>query len=343
MVKRRKVIKSILLAPLAGFTSYIDCRISGNKNGLLPDFEPGYLSLHRSGELKRRGEQLWAMMESCELCPRMCGVNKMKGEKGFCDANSQLEISAFHPHFGEEKPLVGKNGSGTIFLTNCSLRCVFCINWEISQGGQGSERTIDEFAQMMLTLQRRGCHNINFVTPSHYSPHILLAVDRAASWGLKLPLVYNTCGWERVEIMKLLDGIVDIYLPDFKYADGEMAARYSSGAFAYPEITKKALLEMHRQVGIAKPADDGLIYRGLMIRHLVMPNNASGTKKVIDWIAENLPKDTYLNLMSQYQPVYKASDYPKISRRITREEYTTAINHARKAGLTNLNIQGYYW
>ena len=332
-----------MLAPLAGFTSYIDCKMPGNKKRPSPDFEPGYLSLHRSGELKRRGEQLWSMMESCELCPRMCGVNKLKGEKGFCDANSSLEISAFHPHYGEEKPLVGKGGSGTIFLTNCSLRCVFCINWEISQRGEGSERTIDEFAQMMITLQRRGCHNINFVTPTHYSPHILLAVDRAASWGLKVPLVYNTCGWERVEILKLLDGIVDIYLPDFKYAYGEMAARYSSGAFAYPELTKKALLEMHRQVGVAKPAEDGLMYRGLMIRHLVMPNNVSGTKGVIDWIARNLPKDTYLNLMSQYRPMYKASDYPKISRRITREEYATAVNHARQAGLTNLDIQGFYW
>lgn len=343
MVTRRNIIKTIMIAPLAGFTSYIDCKKQENKNGPSTDFVPGYLRLHRKGELKQRGEQLWTMMESCELCPRMCGVNKLKGERGFCDANSQLEISAFHPHYGEEKPLVGKGGSGTIFLTNCSLRCVFCINWEISQGGQGRERTIDEFAQMMITLQRRGCHNINFVTPTHYSPHILLAVDRAASWGLKVPLVYNTCGWERVEILKILNGIVDIYLPDFKYSDEKMAARYSSGAFEYPEITKKALLEMHRQVGVAKPAEDGLMYRGLMIRHLVMPNNVSGTKGVIDWIAANLPKDTYLNLMSQYRPMYKASDYPKISRRITREEYTTAVNQARQAGLTNLDIQGYYW
>lgn len=307
------------------------------------NFEPGYLSLHRSGELKRRGEQLWAMMESCELCPRMCRVNKLKGERGFCNANSRLEISSFHPHYGEEKPLVGKGGSGTIFLTHCSLRCVFCINWEISQGGEGAERTVDEFAEMMLILQKRGCPNINFVTPTHYSPHILLAVDRAAARGLKVPLVYNTCGWEREEILKILDGIVDIYLPDFKYADGKMASKYSSGALAYPDVTKKALLEMHRQVGVGKPAEDGLMYHGLMIRHLVMPNDVSGTKSVIDWIAENLPKDTYLNLMSQYQPVYKALDYPDISRRITREEYITAVNHARKAGLTNLNIQGYYW
>jgi len=307
------------------------------------NFEPGYLKLHKSGELKRRGEKLWKLMESCKLCPRMCGVNKLKGEKGFCNANSQLEISAYHPHFGEEKPLVGKGGSGTIFLTNCSLRCVFCINWDISQGGEGVRRSIDEFAGMMLILQKMGCPNINFVTPTHYSPHIILAVDKAASKGLRIPLVYNTCGWERVEILKVLDGIIDIYLPDFKYSNGEMASKYSSGAFSYPEITKKALLEMYRQVGTARPASDGLMYRGLMIRHLVMPNNVSGTKEVIKWIAGNLPKDTYLNLMSQYRPVYKAMQYPEISRKITRQEYMEAIKHAESTGLTNLEIQGYYW
>ncbi|HQG55626.1 MAG TPA: radical SAM protein [Bacteroidales bacterium] len=307
------------------------------------NFEPGYLKLHRSGELKQRGEKLWAMMGKCELCPRMCGVNKLKGEKGFCNANAKLEISAYHPHFGEEPPLVGKGGSGTIFMTNCSLRCVFCINWEISQGGEGTIRSIAEFAEMMLSLQSIGCHNINIVTPTHYSPHILLALDRAAARGLKVPLVYNTCGWERTEILQVLDGVVDIYLPDFKYSNSEMAAKYSSGAYSYPEVTKKALLEMNRQVGVAKPEENGLMYRGLMIRHLVMPNNVSGTKEVIDWIAANLPKDTYLNLMSQYRPVYKASQYPEINRRITRQEYIEAVDYARKAGLTNLEIQGYFW
>jgi putative pyruvate formate lyase activating enzyme len=305
------------------------------------DFEPEYLKLHRTGELKQRGEILWEMMESCTLCPRMCGVNKLKGERGFCGANSDLEISAFHPHFGEERSLVGNYGSGTIFLTNCSLRCVFCINWEISQGGEGSRKSINQFANMMLTLQKKGCPNINFVTPTHYVPHILSAVDKAASKGLRIPLVYNTCGWERVEILKILDGVINIYLPDFKYSDGKMAAKYSSGAETYPEVTQKALLEMHRQVGIARPADDGLMYKGLMIRHLVMPNNVSGTKEVIDWIAKNLPKETYLNLMSQYSPHYKANKYPDISRRITMEEYAGAIEHAISAGLTNIDIQGY--
>jgi putative pyruvate formate lyase activating enzyme len=314
--------------------------ITEGKGDLYSPFEPAYLKLHKSGELKKRGQELWNIMKSCELCPRRCGVNKLQGEKGFCQADSQLVVSSYHPHFGEEKPLVGKGGSGTIFLTHCGLRCVFCINWEISQGGMGDATSIEDMADMMLELQEMGCPNINFVTPTHYSPHILLAVDMAASKGLRLPLVYNTCGWERLEIVKMLDGIIDIYLPDFKYSDGQMAAKYSSGSETYPEITQASLLEMHRQVGVAKPAGDGLMYRGLMIRHLVMPNEVSGTKEVIQWIANNLPKDTYVNIMSQYRPMYKAFDYPKIARRITRKEYADAIRWAREAGLTNLDIQG---
>lgn len=310
------------------------------KNMNDPIVEPSYLELHRTGELQKRGEALWRSMESCELCPRLCGVNKLKGEKGYCGADSQLMIFSFHQHYGEEEPLVGRGGSGTIFLTHCNLRCVFCSNWEISQGGRGSKRTLEEMADMMLVLQDSGCPNINFVTPTHYSPHIVLAVDIAARKGLHIPLVYNTCGWERVEIIEELEGIMDIYLPDFKYADGEMADRYSSGAHTYPELTKKALLEMQRQVGVAKPANDGLMYRGLMIRHLVMPNNVGGSKEVLSWIAGNLPKDTYVNIMSQYRPLYKAMDYPKIARRISREEYTMVVEWARQEGLTNLNIQG---
>jgi putative pyruvate formate lyase activating enzyme len=197
-------------------------------------------------------------------------------------------------------------------------------------------------AGMMLKLQGRGCPNINFVTPTHYSPHIVLSLDIAARKGLRIPVVYNTCGWERVEILEKLEGIVDIYLPDFKYADGKMASRYSSGAATYPEITKKALLEMHRQVGVAKPARDGLMKRGLMIRHLVMPNNVSGSTEVISWIASNLPTDTYVNIMSQYRPQYKAMNYPKIARRITSKEYREVVDWARQEGLTNLDIQGLF-
>jgi putative pyruvate formate lyase activating enzyme len=305
-----------------------------------PAFEPPYRELHRTGELRRRGEQLWERMAACDLCPRECGTARLEGDEGFCEASAQLEIASHTPHFGEEDPLVGTGGSGTVFFTNCGLRCVFCINWPINQGGEGRRRSVEALADMMLDLQRMGCHNINIVTPSHYSPYILLALDLAAGAGLRLPLVDNTCGWERLDVLEILDGIVDIYLPDFKYSDGAMAARYSSGAETYPEVTQAALLEMHRQVGVARPARDGLMYRGLMIRHLVMPSDISGTQQVVEWIAANLPRDTYLNLMSQYRPAHKAFDYPEIARRLTREEYARAVRWATEAGLTNLDIQG---
>jgi putative pyruvate formate lyase activating enzyme len=306
-------------------------------------YKPGYIDLHRTGILREKARQLWNMMKSCELCPRQCGVNRLKGEKGFCGASSQLRIASYHPHYGEERSLVGRGGSGTIFFSHCSLRCVFCINWEISQKGDGDDRSIEEFAKMMIRMQNWGCSNINIVTPTHYSPHILFALDKATGYGLTIPLVYNTCGWEKEEILQILDGAVDVYLPDFKYSDNQMADKYSSGADTYVEITQQALLEMNRQVGVAHPAADGLMYRGLMIRHLVMPNKVSGTKEVIDWIAANLPKDTYLNLMSQYRPMHKAGDYPEISRRITNAEYESVVSYARKVGLTNLDIQGYYY
>lgn len=306
-----------------------------------PAFEPAYLKLHRTGGLRRRADTLWATLESCRLCPRECGAGRLRGEEGFCGASRDVEVSSCHPHFGEERPLVGRGGSGTIFLTHCSLRCVFCINWEVSQGGQGWRRRIEELAEMMLDLQRRGCHNVNVVTPTHYSAHILRALDVAAGRGLRLPVVYNTCGWERVEILKQLDGVVDIYLPDFKYWDGKKAATYSSGAETYPEVTREAILEMHRQVGVAHPAPDGFMYRGLMVRHLVMPNDAGATKGILAWIAASLPKDTYVNVMSQYRPTFRAFDFPEVARPIARAEYEDAVAFARGLGLTNLDIQGW--
>jgi len=343
---RRKFIGQVVSAAVATVGATLPVLNTGCRNKARaasqtdPDFEPGYLELHRSGELQRRGEELWQLMESCSLCPRGCGTARLDGQAGFCQATSQLVIAAYNPHYGEERPLVGRGGSGTVFFSNCGLRCVFCINWEISQGGEGAPRSVEDLADMMLHLQEIGCHNINIVTPTHYSAHIVLALDIAAAEGLRLPLVYNTCGWERLDILQRLDGIVDIYLPDFKYAESAMASKYSSGADTYPEVTKTALLEMHRQVGVAKPADDGLMYRGLMIRHLVMPNSVSGSKQVIDWIAANLPKDTYVNIMAQYRPMYKAFDYPEIARRLNRAEYNEVVQHARQVGLTNLDIQG---
>jgi len=302
-------------------------------------YEPGYLTLHRTGDLKRRGQILWQMMDICRLCPRECETKRLDGQKGDCGSTSQLEVSSFHPHFGEEEPLVGEGGSGTIFMTHCSLRCVYCINWQISMGGRGHTRSIEELSQMMLRLQSMGCQNINIVTPTHYLPHMVLALDKAAAAGLHIPLVYNTSGYEKTETLRLLDGVVDIYLPDFKYYDSSMAAKYSSDASDYPERVTAALEEMHRQVGIAQPGDDGLMNRGLMIRHLVLPNQISDTEKVTAWVAQNLSKDTYFHLMAQYSPSYKASQYPRLNRRITRSEYRHAIEVARQAGLTNLHIQ----
>lgn len=302
-------------------------------------YEPGYVQLHQNGELKRIGEILWQKMEVCDLCPRECDTRRTDGKKGDCGATSQLEVASFHPHFGEETPLVGKGGSGTIFFSNCSLRCVYCINYDISILGHGQERSVEELSAMMLRLQEIGCENINVVTPTHYTPHIVKALDIAAGKGLKLPLVYNTSGYEKTETLRLLDGVVDIYLPDFKYSDSTMADKYSSGAKNYPEKTKSALLEMNRQVGVAQTADDGKMYKGLMIRHLVLPNEVSGTKNVLRWIAGHLPKNTFINLMSQYTPAHKADEYPDISRRLTRQEYEEAVRYVQKTGLANVEIQ----
>jgi len=307
-------------------------------------FEPAYLKLHRTGELKKRAKKLRAIMKECRLCPRQCGANRLGGDKGFCRApGATLVVSAANPHFGEERPLVGRGGSGTIFLTHCNLRCVFCQNWEVSQLGRGTERSTDELAGMMLALQKIGCHNINLVTPTHYSAPILEALDKAAGKGLRLPVVYNTSGWERLEILKILDGVVDIYLPDFKYWDSQMSGKYSVGAKTYPQVTKEAILDMHRQVGVAKPAKDGIMRRGVMIRHLVMPNSVSGSEKIMEWVAQNLPKDTYVNIMAQYSPRYKAYDHPEISRRVTGAEYAKVVGRAKEVGLTNLDVQGYWW
>jgi putative pyruvate formate lyase activating enzyme len=354
---KRQFMSWLLNLPAAGFTSaagvfLLSCRrsaetarsVNGPEKTLSGAQEagyiPSYVSLHQSGELERRGNELWERMSDCDLCPRECGSDRLAGQNGLCGASAKLVIASHHPHFGEERSLVGRGGSGTIFFTHCSLRCVFCINSEISQGGQGRTRSLDQLAGMMLELQRRGCHNINVVTPTHYSAHILLALDKAAARGLRLPLVYNTCGWERPEILKYFDGVVDIYLPDFKYFDGHMAAVYSPDADSYPEMTKASLLEMHRQVGTAVPAADGMMYRGLMIRHLVMPNNVGGSRQVMEWIAQNLPKETYVNIMSQYRPVFRASEYPEIARRINRQEYREVVSAARDSGLVNLDIQG---
>ena len=301
-------------------------------------YRPDYISLHRSGDLKNRGEALWNLLSECCLCPRECRVNRLEGETGFCNATSILKVASFSPHFGEERPLVGIGGSGTIFLSHCNLGCVFCQNWDISHQGSGTEVEITDLAGMMLQLQEQGCQNINVVTPTHFAPHVVLALDLAAGQGLRLPLVYNTCGWEQLDILNLLDGIVDIYLADFKYMDAAKSALYSSEATSYPKITQSALIEMNRQVGVALPAENGLVYRGLMIRHLVMPGDASGSLEAMQWISGILPLDTYVNIMIQYRPAYRAHLFPEIDKPVEREAYQEVVREARKYGLVNLDV-----
>lgn len=308
------------------------------------EFEPAYMALHRTGELRKRGEALWAKMESCRLCPRNCGINRIEGETGICRApGTLLYVASAHAHFGEERPLVGWGGSGTIFFSHCALRCVFCINWDISHRGSGGDISVEELADVMIRLQNGNVHNINLVTPNHYVAHIVKAIDIAAGKGLRLPIVFNTCGFVPMEVLTLLDGIVDIYLPDIKFWSGEVAGRLAAGATSYPEVVKAAIIEMNRQVGVAKPGEDGVMTRGLMIRHLVMPNDTAGSVEIVEWIAENLPKETYINIMSQYRPSFRAHEFEEIARAITRDEYRVVVERAKEMGLTNLDIQGFWW
>jgi len=300
---------------------------------------PAYEKLEREGRLFQRIKQAYAIFENCQLCPRKCGVNRQKGVKGFCRAPVKPVIFSTHPHFGEELPLVGEKGSGTIFFSNCNLRCIFCQNWPISHEGKGKEIRDEDLADRMLHLQKIGCHNINLVTPTHVMPNILSATRIALKKGLHIPLVYNTSGYERLEVLKLLDGIVDIYLPDMKYMDAEKASKYSAGASDYPEVTKKAIVEMHRQVGVLKMDKLGIAVRGVILRHLVMPNRVAGTEKFVKWVAEALPQSTYVNIMAQYRVEYKAYDYPEIARGISAQEFLEAMDSAEKHGLTNLDPQ----
>ncbi|MGA2683241.1 MAG: radical SAM protein [Candidatus Bathyarchaeia archaeon] len=294
-------------------------------------FEPSYLKLYESGELDERIARLYSILESCELCPRRCKVNRLKAQKGYCRSGVELTISSYGPHFGEEPEITGRNGSGTIFLTNCNLLCIFCQNYETSHLGYGKEVSIDETAEIMLRLQGRGCHNINVVTPTHYTPQLVKTISVAAARGLKLPIFWNCSGYENVETIKLLEGIVDIYKPDIKYGESEPAKKYSN-APDYFERCKEAVREMHRQVGDLKVNKKGIAYRGLLIRHLVLPNNLAGSEKVLEFAAE-LSKESYVNIMAQYRPCGKAYEHEKLSRRPSRTEYFRVVDYAKKLGL----------
>ena len=293
---------------------------------------PGYIELHRRGELEKRITSLKKILKECSLCPRKCGIDRLKGEVGICQGGAELMVSSASSHFGEEPPLVGSHGSGTIFLTHCNLRCVFCQNYDISHLGVGRITSSSDMAGVMLRLQRIGCHNINFVSPTHFVPQIVASLPEAIDSGLKVPLVFNCGGYESLEVIRLLSGIIDIYMPDVKYSDGRIAKRYSE-APDYPEVVKEVLLEMYHQVGDLKVDTDGIAESGLLIRHLVMPEDLSGTKDLMDFIAQRISKNSYVNIMAQYRPMYKANDFQELRRRITAMEYLTAKNFAKKAGL----------
>ena len=291
-------------------------------------FIPSYISLHEKGELARRIQLLKELLKECRLCPRECRVNRLDGEIGVCQAGSELMVSSAFPHFGEEPPLVGHHGSGTIFLTHCNLRCIFCQNYDISHLGNGEPITSSDMARIMGRLQEMGCHNINFVTPTHYVPQIVASLPEAIERGLRLPIVYNCSGYESIEVIRLLEGVVDIYMPDTKYLDERYSTRFSN-APDYPEVNKKVLIEMHRQVGDLTINSKGVAERGLLIRHLVMPNEVSSSEAVLKFIAEEISVHSYVNIMDQYRPEYQAHEYPEINRRITHKEYLEAIQWAK--------------
>ena len=302
------------------------------------NWKPAYVILEEQGKFKEKVEQAYSIFERCRLCPRRCGVNRLAGKIGYCRAPGKTAVVySYHPHFGEELPLVGQFGSGTIFFSHCNLRCVFCQNWPIAHEGLGKEVTDEEIAEMMLHLQQIGCHNINLVTPTHVMPNIVRATRIAMQEGLRIPLVYNTGGYDALEAVQLLDGIVDIYLPDLKFMDGEQSYRYTGGARDYPEVAKKAIKEMYRQVGNLVTDGNGIALHGLMIRHLVMPNRIAGTKEFVRWVAEELSTDTYVNIMAQYRVEHRAFEYPLIARAITVEEFLEAFRWAEEAGLRNLD------
>jgi putative pyruvate formate lyase activating enzyme len=282
-------------------------------------------------ELQSRAEEAIRRLEHCEICPRRCGVNRIEGELGFCRTGRLAKVSSAGPHYGEEPPLVGYHGSGTIFFAGCNLACVFCQNYEISQLDMGVEVTAERLAGIMMHLQLTGCHNINLVTPTHVVPQILEALVIASEMGLSIPLVYNSGGYDSVDTLRLLDGIVDIYMPDAKYGSDEMAMRYSN-APGYVGVMKAAIKEMHRQVGDLV-IENGIAVRGLLVRHLVLPDNLAGTDEVVRFISE-LSKNTYINIMDQYRPEYRADRYRELSRRITLSEYREALRLARAAGLS---------
>ncbi len=297
---------------------------------------PAYRRSHQNGTLARRIDAAREKLRHCDLCPRQCGVDRLAGELGFCQTADRAWVASFAPHFGEEAPLVGRNGSGTIFFTHCNLGCVFCQNYDISHQSAGAPVTTRQLADMMLHLQRQGCHNINFVSPSHVVVQIFEALKLAAEEGLNLPLVYNSGGYDARATLDLLDGIVDIYMPDFKFWEPASGLRYC-GIPDYPEVARRALAAMHRQVGTLVIDDRGVAQRGVIVRHLVMPGGLEETRAILGFIATSLSPDTYVNLMPQYRPCGEAHRFDDLNRRLTVAEFESAVLAAMEAGLRRLD------
>ena len=302
----------------------------------MEQWEPVDLETHRRGGLKAKIAAASDILSQCNLCPRNCLKDRHRGELGLCRTGNRPVVSSYAPHFGEEDPLVGQHGSGTIFFTHCNLYCLFCQNYEISHGGEGEEISVEDLAAMMLILQKRGCHNINFVTPSHQVYQILAALPLAIEGGLNVPLVYNTGGYDALETLRLLDGVVDIYMPDFKFWDPEVAKDLCQ-AEDYPEIARQAVKEMHRQVGDLVVDEQGVARRGLLVRHLVLPDDLSGTKEVMEFLVKEISPHTYVNVMGQYRPCGRAGEHPSLRQFLTGPDYEEAQRLAQEAGLTRLD------
>lgn len=298
------------------------------------DFQPAYLRLYGTGELQQRAREAIQSLASCRVCPRKCGDDRLGGETGICKIGRYARVSSYFPHRGEEDCLRGWRGSGTIFFSGCSLRCHFCQNFEISHTALGEESPPERLAEMMLELQGAGCHNINFVTPTHVAPQILEALVIAVEKGLRLPLVYNTSAYDSLETLAWLDGVIDIYMPDFKMWGSHSALKYLS-AKNYPEIARQAIKEMHRQVGDLQMDEQGLAKRGVLLRHLVMPGAVAGTPEIMNFLSKNVSPHIYVNIMAQYAPAGSVTDekLPEINRRVTTQEYSDALTTARQTGL----------
>ena len=299
-------------------------------------FEPAYIRTFEQGLFKEKIAKAYSLLKSCTLCPRKCGVDRTTGETGICNTAKLAWVSSYNPHFGEEEPLVGTHGSGTIFFTHCNLLCNFCQNFDISHHGDGRQITDDELAGLMLVLQNQGCHNINFVTPSHVVPQILSAVEIAVRRGLSVPLVFNSGGYDRVSTLRLLNGVFDIYMPDFKFWDSHVA-EITCQAGDYPEVAQKALVEMHRQVGDLQVNDAGIARRGLLIRHLVLPDGMAGTRKIMRFIAQRISPNSYVNVMSQYRPCGRAAEVKGLDSHLSTDEYRMALKAAIQEGITRLD------